>query len=350
MTPRLDLRNKVRRVVGGGYEVTRYVMWLSAGIAAAVLTGCGGQKNQGSGSGGRSGPDAVASKADLPANASAEQVAAEGRAGLDCPPDISTPPRATGGPVDDIQGVRFGMSFEEARAWVLCSDPLLVTSEDTSRGFRLPAEGKSVRQGFEATFAKARVERTGRQIAQDMQDEAMGRGLNRVNRNVGPGQSKWFVGTLGMPGEERVISVSREEWFPSGREPTVSAVAQALIAKYGPATRDEPGGDWHRLSWSYDAKGARVVDGSPLYARCRANPSPDSGLNFVEDCGLTIEAWTKALPDNPDLVQFLQVGIVDQARGYAALEATTQGLEKQAADRRAEQVKDASKNAATPNL
>jgi hypothetical protein len=334
----------------GDYEVTSYVMWISAGIAAMLLAGCGGQKNEGSASQGRSGPDAVAPKADLPANASAEQVAAEGRAGLDCPPDIRTAPRSAGAPVDDIQGVRLGMSFEEARALVLCSDPMLVTSEDSTRGFRLSAEGKSVRQGFEATFAKARVERTGRQIAQDMQDEAMGRGLNRVNRNVGPGQSKWYVGTLGMPREERVISIAREEWFPSGREPTMSAVAQALVAKYGPATRDEPAGGWRRLSWAYDAKGARIVQDSPLYARCRANPAPDSGLNFAEDCGLTIEAWTNALPDNPELVQFLQVGVVDQARGYAVLEATTQGLEKQAADRRAEQVKDASKNAAAPNL
>jgi hypothetical protein len=54
--------------------------------------------------------------------------------------------------------------------------------------------------------------------------------------------------------------------------------------------------------------------------------------------------------DNPGLSQFLQVGVVDQAGGYAALTATTEGLQALDAQRRAQQVQDAAKNAQAPQL
>lgn len=338
-------RDKRDLEVNAGRAGLQYRHGLCAVMAVAMLVGCGGDK-----SGSAGGPAAAKIKADRAPNATAEEVAAEARDGLRCPPTLKSPPRAAGAPVDDILGVRRGLTLEEARQLVLCSHEMLVATEETSRGFDLPAGGKSVRQGFSAQFAKPRVERTGRQIAQDMQDEAMGRGLNRLKREVGPGQSKWYVGTMGMPGMERVITAAREEWFDAGREPTVDTVSQALIAKYGPATRTEGSGSWHRLSWTYDASGQRLAEGSRLYPICRANPSPDSGLNLNADCGLTIEAAMNSLPDNPALVQFLQVSVLDQAQVYAAVQSTKQGLEGQEAERREQQVKDASSNAAAPRL
>ena len=104
------------------------------------------------------------------------------------------------------------------------------------------------------------------------------------------------------------------------------------------------------FSWAYDAEGRRLAEGMPLYAVCRGNPSPDAPTNLNPDCGLTIEAAVHILQANPGLAEFLQVSIVDQARTYAVHDATTQGLARQEAGRRAEQVEDAEQNASAPRL
>jgi hypothetical protein len=324
--------------------------WYGAALAAMLLSGCGSDEG---GTGADRTPSRPAPAAGVPAtpgSATAEQVAEESRGRLRCPSDSKAVDRAAGAPADDILGVRGGQTFEDARVRVLCSHPLLVATETPGRGFEIATYGQTLRQGFEARFAKPRVERSSREIMKDMQDEAMGRGLNRRQQDVGPGQSKWYVGTLGMPGEERVISVAREEWFEADRLPTVANVVQALAGKYGPPVRTMDSGSVQLLGWSHDAQGRRLAEGAPLYAMCRGNPSPDAPTNLLPDCGLTIEAAVHVSPGNPGLAQSLQVSIVDQARVWAVHEATTQGLERQEAARRADQVKDAAKNATAPQL
>lgn len=320
-------------------------------LAALVVSGCDTEKGPPAG-GGSTSPAATTAAVATGAqgNATAEQVAAEARDGLRCPPEIKTAPRAASAPVDDVLGVRAGQTYDEARNLVLCSHALLVASEARDRGFQIESHGQALRQGFEAVFAKPKVERTSRQIVQDMQDEAMGRGLNRRRQDIGPGQSRWYVGTLGMPGEEQVISVAREEWFEADRQPTTASVAQALAAKYGTAGRIADVGTMQLFSWTWDAGGRRLAEGMPLYAVCRGNPSPDAPTNLNPDCGLTIEASIHVLPANPGLAEYLRVSVVDQARTYAVHDATTEGLAQQESGRRAEQVKDAERNASAPQL
>jgi hypothetical protein len=54
------------------------------------------------------------------------------------------------------------------------------------------------------------------------------------------------------------------------------------------------------------------------------------------------------LPANPGLAEYLRVSVVDQARTYAVHDATTQGLARQEAARRAEQVEDAGRKRHAP--
>lgn len=330
----------------------RTAAWCGAVLAAVALAACGSDEGRTGADRNATapGPSPAAGAAAKPGSATAEQVAEESRGRLRCPSESRSADRAAGAPVDDILGVRGGQTFEDARVRVLCSHPLLVATETPGRGFQIETYGQTLRQGFEARFAKPRVERSSREIMKDMQDEAMGRGLNRRQQDVGPGQSKWYVGTLGMPGEERVISVAREEWFETDRQPTVASVVQALAGKYGPPVRTMDSGSVQLLGWSHDAQGRRLAEGTPLYAVCRGNPSPDAPTNLLPDCGLTIEAAVHVSPSNPGLAQSLQVSIVDQARAWAVHEATTQGLERQEAARRADQVKDAAQNATAPQL
>jgi hypothetical protein len=320
-----------------------------AATLAATLTACG--SGSASSTPGATGTGSTAGKAaPRPANASAEEVAEESRGKVRCPARVETKPRDAGAPVDDVLGVRPGMTYEEAANVVLCTHDLMVVQPD-GRGFQIKTYGETLRQGFAARIAQPRVEKTSKQIMQEMQDSAIGRSGNRVTEDMKPGDSKWYVGTIGTPGKERVINVAREEWFAEGRNPTSESVEQALVKKYGPPTRKQPPSSGTRyLSWAYDPLGRPITETSPLYYKCSGVADPDGGANFSPDCGEVIVAQIFPMPDNPELSRFFQVGVVDQAGGYEALTATEQALAQMDNARKAQQVQEAAKNADAPKL
>jgi YD repeat-containing protein len=312
-------------------------------LVGGTLTACGSGKSPA-----LSAAANRAAAASLPANASAAEVAAHMRGDVHCPADTAA--SVPGVPVDDVVGVRPGMGYDEAANVVMCSNPLLVVTPETGRGFNVQTYGQTIRQGFSARFAEPRVQKTSRQIMQDMQQDAMDRTLNEVRQDMKPGQSKWFVSTMGMPGQEKVISVAREQWFDEGRSPTIDSIEQSLVAKYGTPTQRIDQANYHQVRWAYDPRGRLITETSPLYNQCNGVFDPDSGVSVSPDCGVITEARIQPLLDNPALAQDLQVGVVDEASGYAALTATEQGLQAMDAARRAKQVKDAAKNAQAPKL
>lgn len=326
-------------------------MVCSLAFAALAACGSGGSGSNSSGSGAGSGAGSSASNAKpRSGNATAEEVAEEMRGKVRCPARIETKARDPKAPVDDVLGVRPGMTYEEAANVVMCSHDLMVVQAD-GRGFQIKTYGATLRQGFSAQLAKPRIEKTSKQIMQEMQDSAFARGGNSVREDMKPGDSKWYVGTIGMPGQERVINVAREEWFAEGRNPTMESVEQALIKKYGTPSRSQPpAGGQKYITWAYDTFGRPITETSPLFYMCNGVADPDGGANFSPDCGEVVQATIFSMPDNPALSRFFQVGVVDQSGGYAALTATEQGLQQMDAVRKAEQVKDATKNADTPQL
>ncbi|HPF26865.1 MAG TPA: hypothetical protein P5528_06020 [Steroidobacteraceae bacterium] len=320
---------------------------LMAVLAVVAVAACGSKQT----TGGRT--DAAPrtnTGASSRGNATADEVAREARGKVKCPARVATPARAASAPVDDVVGVRPGMTYEEAAHTVLCSDDLLVVSDSISRGINLQTYGQTIRQGFTARPAEPRVEKSSKQIMQEMQDAAMARGGNRIVRDMQPGQTKWYVGTMGVPGAERVINVAREEWFAADRNPVIGTVEQALKDKYGEPTRQQRSNGSVYLTWGYDPMGRRITETSRLYNRCAGVADPDGGTNYSPDCGLVIAAVVWPLRENPQLAEFMQVGVIDQAGGYQAIEQTEQALQAENAARQARQVQDASKNAATPQL
>ncbi len=291
-------------------------------------------------------------KAAAPAasSASAEEVAQEARGKLRCPAKVKMPTRANGAPVDDVVGVRPGMSYDEATNVVLCTQDLLVAQPDTSRRFNINTYGQTLRQGFSARFAEPRVQKTSKQIMADMQRDFMARSNNAVRQDMKPGQSKWYVSTMGTPGEERVIAVAREEWFEEGSNPTLDSIEQALLQKYGTPTHSVPMGQGKQLTWAYDPFGRPIKETSPLYNKCHGTADPDGGTNFSPDCGIVVAAYVQALRENPGLSQFLQVGVIDQANGYEAITGTEQALQQLDEQRKAQELEAANKNAKKPKL
>ena len=323
----------------------------AAASLAASLAGCGKSDPPAA-------PAAAARTAPAPAGAeqgaSAEEVARQSRAGVSCPAKAkSAPPRAADAPVDDVLGVRPGLSYEEAMNVVLCTQDLLVAIDEKARGFDLKVpDPRSVRQGFSARPAEPRVVRTGKQIVQEMQREAMARGANALREDLKPGQMKWFVATMGVPGRESVLSVAREERFAAEQAQTIANVTAALLKKYGTPTRNQPAAATQLplIRWAYDPAGRLVTEGSPLFGKCMGTTDPNGSVNLSPDCGLVVQAMLIPQKANPDLVDRMQVGVVDQAGGYRMIAETERALGQQDAQRRAQEVAKASKNAKGPSL
>jgi hypothetical protein len=314
-------------------------------LAAALLAACGSDPKPSAGATPPAAADGAA-KAAVKApsgDATAAEVAREARGKVKCPAKVQAS-RPAGAPVDDVVGVRPGMAWDEAVNAVLCSHDLLVVTPETRRGYTMQTYGQTLRQGFNARFAEPRVQKSSKQILAEMQDAAIARGSNRAVRDVQPGQSKWYVGTMGLPGEERVISAAREEWFEADRLPTMASVSEALQGKYGqPAIVENVGGSGYYLIWAYDPSGRPS-------GQCRAHADPDLGLDLRPDCGSTVSARIQPSGTNPELAEYLQVATVDQAGGYDLLERTERALQAADAQRRAREVEEAAGKATKPTL
>jgi hypothetical protein len=325
-------------------QVLRNVLALAA---AAALVACGSSESGGNVAGASTKPSAARASN---VSATAEEVAEEAREDLDCPARVKTPARDAKAPVDDVVGVRPGMTFEEAANVVMCTHDLMVINADNSRGFQIQTYGQTIRQGFTARFAEPRVEKTSRDYMREMSEDFVARSGNAVRQDMKPGQSKWYVATMGLPGQERVISASREEWFAEGRNPTLASVEQAFIKKYGTPSRVQKAAGQLFFTWVHDTFGRPASETSPIMMRCAGSADPDGGVNLNPDCGLVVAAAAYPLRENPALAQYIQVGVVDQANGYALLTNVEEGLQRSETQRQAAQVEAAAKNADSPTL
>jgi len=335
-------------------NVIHRVVLVTLSVFAIGLAGCGdgddGQPASGSTRTQNTAPSSAAPSNKPSPNASAAEVAKEARGKVSCPAKIQTAARAPDAPVDDVVGVRPGLTYDEAANLILCSDELMVVALNNRRHFNIQTYSQEVRQGMSGRTAKERVQKTSQQIMQEMQNNAMARANNAVVRDLQPGEAKWHVGTMGLPGQERVIQVAREEWFAADRKPPLASVQQALLDKYGTPTGTNERGRGHAITWAYDPFGRLITETSPLFGRCTGNPDPDAGVNLSPDCGIVVTAAVYPPRDNPELAEYMQVSVVDQANGYELITTTEQELQRMENDRRAKEVEDAAQNADKPML
>lgn len=286
----------------------------------------------------------------------AAEVARQARGKVKCPAKIDTAPPPADAPAVDVVGVRPGLTYEEAANVIMCTNDLLVIEPlPPNSGFRIQTYGQKVRQGFTAKLAER--PKSSQEILDEMRGRTLDRSMNRAtNRDEMRGTVLWSVSTIGMPGEERVIAAAREEWYEAGKQPTMDAVAKALVEKYGAPTQDQsrPGsnreGGYRYFTWAYDPSGQLITEGSSLFGQCTADASPGGKIYVSTRCGPVVAAELTALRENPALVEVIRVGMVDQADGYAALQATEEGLEAMEQQRRAREAEEAAENADQPVL
>lgn len=308
---------------------------VTASALSCLLAACGGSNTSG---GAASREEATYTDTDEFKEMTADQAAKKARKGLKCPPKINTPARGEGGPVDDVVGVRPGLSYDEAVAATLCDNPLLVVEENTRRGFQIPSYGVKLRQGFDAAFAEPVVELSRREFER----QAISRMMNRDSTTVlEPGKVRFYVATMGLPGEEKVIRVSREQRFREGEMPTVEAVIGALQQKYGEATKRQNFDYRLDITWAYDARQRKITETSPLLNACNGVANPQDGFNLDQKCGVVVKAEIIPSRTNMGLVDTLMVGSVDQKFGYDLIETVEAALLKQDEERKRKELEKA---------
>ena len=150
---------------------------------------------------------------------------------------------------------------------------------------------------------------------------------------------------MGLPGEERVISVAREEAYADGKQPTIESLTQALIAKYGQPSHANDTGRLVQMWWEYDPSGRRMEEG-----QCRMAVSPDAGTSLSTSCGITVGAQIQSSNTNQGLARSLAVTSQSGAWGYDLLMKTEAALKAADASKKARELEDASKNATAPKL
>ena len=316
----------------------RRILTVTCVVAALAIAGCGSKDDNDAPIG------AVDTSKPAPSGeATAEQVAKEMRGDVKCPAKASSP-RPEGAPVDDVVGVRPGMSWNEAATFVLCDHPMMVVTENTGRNYQINTYGQKLRQGFDGSFAEPRVVKTSRDYLREMSEDAIRRSGNAAAAPMTPGTSRFYVSTMGLPGQEQVISVAREEAYAEGKQPTVESLTQALIAKYGPPSEANDNGRVVQMWWEYDPSGRKIQQ------QCRISAGVNAATSLSTACGISVAAYISASQTNPGLAHSLAVTSQHGAWGYELLERTENALKSVDASKKAKELEDASKNAGAPKL
>jgi hypothetical protein len=221
----------------------------------------------------------------------------------------------------------------------------MVVTESAGRSFNMETFGQRLRQGFDGKLAEPRVIKTSRDYMREMSEDMARRSGNARVVPLQPGQSRFFVSTMGMPGQERVVSAAREEYFADGKLPAVDSVKDAFIEKYGAPSEANDTGNVVQMWWEYDPTGRKIAQQS-----CRISVSPDAATNLSTACGITVGAQIQRSNTNVGLAHSLAVSTQHGAGGYALIETTEEALRRGDTAKKAKELEDASKSGSKPRL
>jgi len=292
-------------------SASRLTILFSSFLALGLLAGCG------DGSGPGSGANVIAT------------------AGIPCPPQMETENLGPNTPVQDIAGLRPGMSFEQVVAILACRGdvpqieyaPLWNLAENYGIATRqlIRASDGQVCSGGESRAAPAICE------------DAAGR--LRPLKNF---TQEFAVVFTGLPGQERAHAIWRHQSFPEGDYPETAELVTALTEKYGQPHMDRNTHHFYiskirhgsiPLYWLYrHPSGTPHVrpDGGLMrtmenYRDCANGPTPWFGTRRTWNtplfnprsewrghCGLTIRAEIVPVAGNPARASELNVVVMNQ--------------------------------------
>ena len=245
-----------------------------------------------------------------------------------------------------VAGLAVGMTADEAIRVLACDDDItrVVASGDYSYA-DLDERGFDVRTEIAAADGQACTE--------DELPDAMDASRNRsAGRPPLPCEPDAVFGDrakgvteqirlrpMGPPGEEVVYGIVRQTAYEGDARPSLAAVRDRLVARYGQPTREQRYGRVLEMDWS------RTPDGTLLSPEerdpsCSVTPRIGGFEEFGDDCGVQVGAALVEAPDAP-LLEELRVAVLDEAGLYAAMTATNEALARQRAASDARAVRDA---------
>lgn len=246
----------------------------------------------------------------LPGDPTVRPAALEEAAFRRCPAVVSAPPRAPDQPVDDLGGLRPGISRDDARNILACMAGDFVVRVQ-AQPFELPGKARRVHDMLEAT------------------------------KDGITWRLSLFTPTAAA--QPIVAAVRREATFSPGRAPLIADVEAEVLRHFGPAHESHvPQSGGRQLTWTYLKSGRAVrtppVEGSASYlidlaayyaagfqqSDCakHAQLPPDAPPTFDIRCGATIRIGIDAAPNDPLRAWRVRQVIIDQQRLAAALAGT----------------------------
>jgi hypothetical protein len=268
-------------------SITKFI-YLAFMIMALVA--CGGS------------PDDGGSEGGVTANAESDS---DSPAKPNCPHTLTSAPRQEGEPIDDILGLRPGVSYEDAKAFLECREGLTVTT--SAKFLRLNTYGIPVRQRITAAAA----------VKCTSEEMRMARSSNSIGcaggyKSVSEGIDVIFTG---LEGQEKAGGVWRRKEYAEGEQPPIDSLLASLTEKYG-APHDSIiiTRGIKTYAWAYDLLGRPMSKSDPNYGNCIHNPNPDinRSVNWNGACGLSIRADIHSNRQNEALATRLDVGVMHQ--------------------------------------
>lgn len=190
----------------------------------------------------------------------------------------------------DVAGVTIGMSADQALQKLACSNRALRVAFSDQGGFTQPLPD--------------------------------GRRPRTTISGEGP-QERVVVALVGLPGQERVVTIRRTLEFAAGQEPVITNTIAQLEQKYG-ALAHNPAeyGRWtgHSLR---DANNRPIApNDSLLGARCALSVGMQAGQPDLQgDCGLAVSVDIRPSSSNEQLAGRLVVSMNNGAFGVQLVEA-----------------------------
>jgi hypothetical protein len=331
-------------------------MWITRGMLAAAMVlaavGCGSGDDAAPGGADAAAAPAPTAGAEGATAARANQAAAAQPAAVTdsrrCPPELTTPDRAEGAPVDDILGVRPGQTFDEVEGILACRDEGYRVETGSVWTVRNTG-GLPTRQLLRASNG---TPCSGQDIARSMRSmqgsgECTGGPQGSGLAMIRDATDEVFVAFTGMYGQEVAGGVWRSRDYEADAKPTAESLQQALIAKYGEPSVNETlarnqmplrAGDI-AMTWVYDLRGRRLNSENPMYRRCNiVNHRFFGSHRWSAECGLVVTAGIRKDPRNNLLADTLTIGIMNQKAFYdggqafeAAIAAAVEEQRQQAA-------------------
>lgn len=211
----------------------------------------------------------------------------------------------------DVVGVSIGMSAEDAYRAIACSNRALRVAFNDQGGFAVPPS---------ADGQRPRTMITGES-----------------------GQERITAALVGLPGQERVVTIRRNLEFAQGEESAVTNLIAQLEQKYGSlAHNPNQYGAWTGLSLRDARNQPLTTEGNLLGSRCAMSVGSQMGQpDLIAECGLSVGVHINFRRDNQQLAERLVVTMSNGAFGMeqiAALQAQARGAAQQ---RQAQEVNDA---------